>query len=161
MILNKLGAKINQIMEVIGIAILTLMIFATSLQVISRYIFNAALSWTDELSRYCFIWSSMIGASVAFWRGSHAAVDVLVANFKGKIQIAHKTIVYLLITYMSLVLAIKGFQAVMIVHTQNSTAMHIPMSLVYASLPINAVIIAFYAIVKTIELYQKCVDSQE
>ena len=32
-------------------------------QVIARYVFNYSLSWSDELARYCLVWSAFLSVS--------------------------------------------------------------------------------------------------
>lgn len=152
---SKIADRINRVMECLGMVVLVVLVIATSLQVFTRYVLNSSLSWTDELSRYCFIWASMIGAAVAAYKGTHAAVDVLVQNFTGKVKTVHKTIVYLIVIYVCIVLTIEGFQAVKMVGMQRSTAMHIPMSYVYASLPVNCIIIVVQSALSIIGLYDK------
>ena len=41
------------------------MILCLALQVSIRMIWGSALAWTEELSRYCFIWTVYIGMSLA------------------------------------------------------------------------------------------------
>jgi tripartite ATP-independent transporter DctM subunit len=39
--------------------------------VVSRYVFNSPIIWTDELATFLFLWLSMLGAVVAFRRDGH------------------------------------------------------------------------------------------
>jgi tripartite ATP-independent transporter DctM subunit len=39
--------------------------------VISRYVFNAPLTWSDELASILFLWLAMLGAVIALQRGEH------------------------------------------------------------------------------------------
>lgn len=64
---------------------LSSMIVLITAQVIFR-VFFTALSWSEELSRYLLVWSSFIGASVAFKKGAHIAVTFAVDLLPGKIQ---------------------------------------------------------------------------
>ena len=50
------------------------------LQVIMRYLFERPNPWSEELSRFCFIWLSMIGASLALESQSHFAFDLAVTK---------------------------------------------------------------------------------
>ena len=77
-IIFKLGdilEKISRIILMILVAILGISIF---LQVFFRYFLNNPLSWSEEVARYCMIWITFIGASVAFNDDSMSSVDLLV-----------------------------------------------------------------------------------
>ncbi len=39
--------------------------------VVSRYVLNAPLTWTDELASTLFVWMVMLGAAIALQRGEH------------------------------------------------------------------------------------------
>jgi TRAP-type C4-dicarboxylate transport system permease small subunit len=39
--------------------------------VVSRYVFNAPLTWSDELASILFLWLAMLGAVIALRRGEH------------------------------------------------------------------------------------------
>src|SRR6266849_5369903 len=46
--------------------------------VVSRYVFNRPLTWTDELASALFLWLAMLGAVVAFRRGEHMRLTAIV-----------------------------------------------------------------------------------
>ena len=50
-----------------------------------RTIFNYSLSWTEELSRYIFIWQTWLGTSIALKYKQHIRVEILI-NFLKKIK---------------------------------------------------------------------------
>lgn len=47
-------------------------------QVFSRYILHTGISWTEELSRFSFIWFVYISGSLAAQAGTHIRVTVIV-----------------------------------------------------------------------------------
>ena len=49
--------------------------------VISRYVFNAPLTWSDELASVLFLWLAMLGAVIALRRGEHMRMTALVNVF--------------------------------------------------------------------------------
>jgi len=50
------------------------------LQIVMRYFFSAALSWPEEISRYCFVYSAFLTVGYCTQRGTLLRVD-LVASF--------------------------------------------------------------------------------
>jgi len=46
--------------------------------VISRYVLNAPLTWSDELASILFLWLAMLGAVIALRRGEHMRLTTLV-----------------------------------------------------------------------------------
>jgi TRAP-type C4-dicarboxylate transport system permease small subunit len=62
------------------------MVFMVFGNVVLRYGFNSGIDISDEMSRYCFIWLTYIGAMVAMRDKGHLGVDSLVRrlSLRGK-----------------------------------------------------------------------------
>src|SRR5947209_18554817 len=63
--------RIGQAVEFIGAMLVlaeTCILFAG---VVSRYVFNSPIMWTDELATFLFLWLAMLGAVVALRRDGH------------------------------------------------------------------------------------------
>lgn len=45
--------------------------------VIFRYFLNAALAWSEEVSRFMFIWLAFLGSVIAYIRNEHLGLDIL------------------------------------------------------------------------------------
>lgn len=63
--------------EILMMTALSSIVIVMFLQVIMRYVFKASLSWSDEFSRYCFIWLTFLGMSYAIKNRSHIRIDIL------------------------------------------------------------------------------------
>jgi len=75
----QLDRGIGLVSQTIGAVIVvaeTLILFAG---VVSRYIFNNPLIWTDELANFLFLWLSMFGTVVALRSDGHMRLTTLVA----------------------------------------------------------------------------------
>jgi tripartite ATP-independent transporter DctM subunit len=73
---------IGQVVELIGAMLVlaeTCILFAG---VVSRYLFNSPIIWTDELATFLFLWLAMIGAVVALRRDGHMRLTTF-ANWVG------------------------------------------------------------------------------
>ncbi len=73
-----LDRGIGVVTESVGAVIVvaeTLILFAG---VVSRYVFNSPLFWTDELANFLFLWLSMLGTVVALRADGHMRLTTLV-----------------------------------------------------------------------------------
>jgi len=69
--------KLLEFLVVVCMAAMVIMVFGN---VVLRYGFNSGIDVSDELSRYCFIWLTYIGAMVAMREKGHLGVDTLVKH---------------------------------------------------------------------------------
>ena len=67
-----------KLLEFLVVACLVAMVIMVFGNVVLRYGFNSGISVSDEMSRYCFIWLTYIGAMVAMREKGHLGVDTLV-----------------------------------------------------------------------------------
>ena len=64
---------------VLLLAAMVLMVFGN---VMLRYGFNSGIVVSEELSRYCFVWLTFVGAVLTFREHSHMGIESLVQRFK-------------------------------------------------------------------------------
>jgi TRAP-type C4-dicarboxylate transport system permease small subunit len=62
------------------VACLLAMVVMVFGNVILRYAFNSGITVSEELSRYCFIWLTYIGAMIAMRERGHLGVDTMVKH---------------------------------------------------------------------------------
>jgi TRAP-type transport system small permease protein len=67
--------KLLEFLVVVCLVAMVIMVFGN---VVLRYGFNSGIDISDEMSRYCFIWLTYIGAMVAMREKGHLGVDTLV-----------------------------------------------------------------------------------
>lgn len=64
-------------------ALMTIFLFA---QVVSRYVFNHSIPWTEELSTIMFVWMVYLGCAGAITRRKHLCIDALVTALPFKVR---------------------------------------------------------------------------
>jgi TRAP-type transport system small permease protein len=69
-----------KLLELLIVALMVAMVAMVFGNVVLRYGFNSGITISDEMSRYCFIWLTYIGAMVAMREGGHLGVDTLVKH---------------------------------------------------------------------------------
>gem|GEM_PF-774736 len=63
------------------VAVFSFMVLLVFLNAVLRYIFSSGITWSEELSRYSFVWVVFLGALIAFIEGLHIIVDLLIQKF--------------------------------------------------------------------------------
>jgi TRAP-type C4-dicarboxylate transport system permease small subunit len=108
------------------------------IQVISRFLLNLPLAWSEEVSRYSFIWLTMLTTPVCVRLNANIGMDMIVRRLPANLG----TILELLSSAIALLLAIVwliyGTTILFVVQSQSSPAIGIPMYWVYAALPVGA-----------------------
>ncbi len=67
--------KFLELLVVLCLLAMVVMVFGN---VVMRYAFNSGIQVSEEMSRYCFIWLTYLGAMVAMREGGHLGVDSLI-----------------------------------------------------------------------------------
>ena len=126
-------------------AILLLCItLVVTLQIVCRYILQELPPWSEELSRYLFIWANFVGAGVALARSSHVSIDSLVTRLPDSVRRNIKSVVVVLVTTFSLFLLYQGVGTAVAMKGSYSTTMHFSMAWVFAALPAAGLFFVLY-----------------
>lgn len=130
-------------------------------QVILRYVFSNSNAWSEELTRYLFIFNVMIAAAIAVRRNSHLQIDILINRFGPRT----KRIFTIAATAIGI-----AFLAMLFVYslelcrmgTSNiSPGVGISMSIPYASVPIGIVLMVLTSIEVILKNVQELNSSEE
>ncbi|MET3506338.1 TRAP transporter small permease [Halalkalibacter oceani] len=147
--------RLNKVIfYIIGI-MLIVMSATIAYQVFSRFALGASLSWSEELARYLMAWVVFMGAALAIRKGELIGVEAIVDLSSDNIKKVLKLLVCIVCIAFSIFLIVKGIEMVQVVENQRSPAMRIPMTYVYASIPVSGVLMALNSIVVAIELFRK------
>lgn len=144
--MERISDKINRTAEIALLVIVSVMAGIVFVEVLFRYFLMLPLFWTEEFARYCLVWSSLLGASVALKRGEHIAVTFLVDRIPGGISTQAAFLVPIVIALFLAVILWGGVHLVIITRHQLSPAMRIPMSWPYLAIPISSLIMLFHVL---------------
>ena len=134
----KITAFLEPILRWLAISFFVVMVVSAFLQIFTRYVVNASLPWTDELARYTFIWSTMLGAALVHRKRGHIMIDLLVDRLVGQKQAVVKVGVDIFSLIILLVLVVQGTNMLQIGAMQITPTLEIPMSYVMLSVPVSA-----------------------
>src|SRR5271168_95772 len=71
-------SSLGSLVEILAAALVALEIVVLFGGVVSRYVFDHPLVWSDELASILFLWLAMLGAVIAFRRDEHMRMTALV-----------------------------------------------------------------------------------
>ena len=134
-ILRVVDAAINLVITFL-FAIILVAMFA---QVVFRYIIGSPLSWSEETSRYMFVWLCYLGAYVGILRNAHIGVDYFTRHLSDGVVRRLNVLFSLLIIGALAFVAYRG--ALLALDNVGSGWWTIPflsMSLPYAAAPVGA-----------------------
>lgn len=153
--LNKINEKVLEFCQLLSVILIFLIIISTSVQVITRFVLNSSLVGTEEVSRYSFIWASMLGAGICVSRYSHPNVSFLADILKGKAKMLQELFVQIMIAIMGLILIVQGYNMVQITLNQFSPTLKVPMWIIYLAIPVGGIIIVFGSICNMLNIMSK------
>jgi TRAP-type C4-dicarboxylate transport system permease small subunit len=143
-------AAIFKTLEVVLIALMTLLVVNVLWQVFSRYALNSPSRFTDELARYMMIWIGLLGAAYVSGERGHIAIDLFSKNKSPEAQKNIRSLISMLIIAFALTVLIIGGS--WLVYTRfilevTSAALKVPMALVYLALPLSGILIIYFEVV--------------
>ena len=81
--MGKISDIVGKIQKYLVILLFIVMCCSSFFQVLNRNIFKLPISWTEELSRYCMIWMTMVGTCISLKKGSQMAVVLFEKKIRG------------------------------------------------------------------------------
>lgn len=118
------------------VATVAILLFPVTLQVLSRFTeLVPSYIWTEELSRFLFIWMVMLGAMIAVREGTHFDVDVwpeLSPRAAARLHIVS----HLFVLLFALVFVYWGIQFVRFGWSQQSELAELPMPFIFLAWPV-------------------------
>jgi TRAP-type C4-dicarboxylate transport system permease small subunit len=129
----------DRIVRIILVPIGALFICVVFLGVLARYVFQAPIVSSVELSRLGFVWSVFLGAAVTLKNERHTQFAFLLGAVGGRARLAMRVIIDLLSTAFFALLVVKGIQMVQAVQATYFPALGWSQLWLYLPLPFCAV----------------------
>ena len=119
--------------------------------VIARYIFDAPLTWSDELASILFLWLAMLGAVIALRRGEHMRLTTLVNLLRPRWQQRVSLAAQLVVATFVLEILLPAMEYTTDQWLITTPALEIHDGLRVAAIGIGAVLMLFIAVVRLAE----------
>lgn len=148
--MEKVYSILNKTIETLLVVIFGLLVIDVVWQVVSRYIVGQSSSFTEEFARFALIWLTVLGAAyINGQEDGHLSMDFLLSKLPEQKRWKRQRVIQITMAFFALVvMVIGGGNLVYTTLTlgQFSSALNLPLGLVYAIVPLSGLIIIFFSI---------------
>jgi len=149
--------RIDRFLERLLAILMATMVLNVCWQVATRFLFRSPNSYTEELARFLLIWVGLLGASYAFGKRMHLAIDLL-GRARPRWQGALRTLALAATAAFGLV-ALAGGGGRLVALTldlgQTSAALGWNLGYVYLVVPLSGLLITYYAVDDWLQMRQE------
>jgi TRAP-type C4-dicarboxylate transport system permease small subunit len=143
-----LSDSIFRLEKILVNIILIIMLVSMVLGVLFRYVLNAPLTWSGEITIFALVWVTFIGGSMSIKKQQAVAVTLLTDKLTGnarKIVIVLGLFLSVVFTVILCCLSIKWILSPNI-FVQKSDSIQVPMIYAYLSVPVGILFMAIHSI---------------
>ena len=133
--------RVNQIVEGLLFGMGATMAAIVAAQVFFRYVLNASLFWSEEAARFLLIWLTFLGATTAYYRGSHPGIDALTRRLPRAARRVAAVTAHGAAAGLALVMIVYGARFAWFVRLQISPALSLPKWIVFAVIPVTGILL--------------------
>jgi TRAP-type C4-dicarboxylate transport system permease small subunit len=148
--LEKLCDTVEKYTLDITMGICAVMLVVAWMHVTRRYVFNSALTWSEEFLRFTIVWYALLSASILHKRNGHLGITIIREAMPEVVQKFLKRIVIYLGTLTVVLVTVFGTVLVFSTWAQVTPALGISTALPYAAIPVSFLLMTMYGIVHII-----------
>jgi len=139
---------LRRAIQLVLIAMFTVLIATVFYQVVGRYLLNAPPSWSEELARFLQVWIALLASALCIQQGMHLGVDYLLYAVPPRGRAVLEVLVHLLVSGFLLLLLVEGVKILEVAAVQSSPAMGINMWYAYLAVPVGAALMLLESVLK-------------
>lgn len=144
--LSKLNDMLGGAIKVVVVIMVFIMLTSLSAQVLMRYAFNIALSWSEEITLTLFCWVVLLSAALCVRENRHVRLALLIERVPPAYRAHAERAIYLLTALFGFYLAFSGTTYTLETVGMTSAAVAYPIGYLYAAAPVAGILIAFFAL---------------
>ncbi len=138
---------ITRILAFLTIVCFSGVIVIVMVQILSRY-FPYSYVWTEELTRYLFLYGICFGAPLALLRNEYINVDVIIGRFSEKVRRYYDVGINFTILILSAIMVKEGYAFIQLGKSQASATMPFQMSVIHAGIFIMSLFLFLFSLVR-------------
>jgi C4-dicarboxylate transporter DctQ subunit len=152
--MSRMGRRLERLMEWIVVPVMLGLIAVGFAAVCLRHAFDGeyALFWAEEVIRYGFIWIFWLCAPVLVAQGTMFAVDMVVDVMPPGMRRLVGILTHLAIMFLVAIYVWQGWLMTVVNMGQESSALQMPIGLVYVAIPFGSALIFLVCLVRILKL---------
>jgi TRAP-type C4-dicarboxylate transport system permease small subunit len=127
-----------------SVASMFLLVGVVLLQVFARVALPQVPAWTEEASRFFFMWAVGFAAGPAVREQAYVDVDSFTIHMPAKLQLGLAVVIDAILTVFTAIMAYESGKLVLAVEGQTSAALIWPMWVFYASIWLQTTMLSLY-----------------
>ena len=139
----------SALLVILGLGLIG-MVMLSVYNVISRYVFNRALLWADEITVFTMIALIWLGAIVGAWRGAEIRMDIILdalpEQIKRPLLVIQEIVIAALLGWVAWISY--GYVARVYQFGMRSDSANIPTWIIHITIPVSLATIALISIVR-------------
>jgi C4-dicarboxylate transporter DctQ subunit len=137
---KKIYMRLQSVQTVVIAFILGIMMTLIIINVITRFVFNYTLSWSEECARYLFVQLIFLGCSLGIKENKQIRIDLIDNFLKGKSRKTIELLRHAISLIATCVLILGGMGLIEAGRKVLSAGMRLPMFLFYICIPIGCIL---------------------
>lgn len=129
--------RLEKVLRWAILVLLSTMTLVVVLGIVARYVLLVSIPWTEEMARYLMIWTGFVAFGVAYRRKELIYVRIMVDKLPPRLMRLISFVSDLLCAFFLVLVIAYGFRLCQVNATQVSPAARIPMSWIYAAIPLG------------------------
>lgn len=140
--------RLERFLRIIVIIMLAVMVVTVISQIFYRYFLGNPITWSEEVTRYLFIYVTFLGAAIGIRKKIHVTIDIVADLLKGAPKkILEKVVEFIMMIFLAVIVYL-GTELAISTLGQKSPALGIPIGLAYLAIPIGALLAIIFLIEK-------------
>ncbi|MBY7144476.1 TRAP transporter small permease [Virgibacillus sp. NKC19-3] len=153
--------RVNNVVKYLVSILFIALVVLVFMQVVTRFIINYPLSWTEEISRYLMIYIVFIGSALAVRTNEHIAIDFLLEIISPKNKKRLNIITLFISVLFFAMLTYFGFQLTLIVFDQATPTLQFSMAWAYAAIPAGSLLMILNVFAVLIQMKKRGMSETE
>lgn len=149
--LERLVALVAYVLRASLVVAMAVMLACIVIQVVMRYVFGNAPSWTDELALLMFAWCTMGGLALGVREGFHVRLDIFINALPPPLHRWAETAIDAVTAVFGAYLAWSGLRFLDFTGGSVSAAIGYPIEILHALAPAAGGLICLFAIWRLVE----------